>query len=223
MKWGVRRYQNKDGTLTSAGRKRYYNSDGTLTKSGEKAKSKHPEVFEKETELRENQKKEEERVQEFRAAFHESDPSQKRWIYDRDLRYCEGETSIPIDKDNKSSPITCAFDGTPKEFKNGSKQIAQLTKKYPQIKDNVKKEAVKYITEIFDEWADDDEWITTIKKNLIPTRVSYNAPYYPSEANSSKKLLTIDFSDGPQSVLGGHGVEAFIDPKTLKVVNCILY
>lgn len=23
MKWGVRRYQNKDGTLTSAGRKRY--------------------------------------------------------------------------------------------------------------------------------------------------------------------------------------------------------
>ena len=23
MKWGIRRYQNKDGTLTSAGRKRY--------------------------------------------------------------------------------------------------------------------------------------------------------------------------------------------------------
>lgn len=23
MKWGVRRYQNKDGSLTSAGRKRY--------------------------------------------------------------------------------------------------------------------------------------------------------------------------------------------------------
>ena len=24
MKWGVRRYQNKDGTLTEAGKKRYY-------------------------------------------------------------------------------------------------------------------------------------------------------------------------------------------------------
>ena len=24
MKWGVRRYQNKDGTRTSAGKKRYY-------------------------------------------------------------------------------------------------------------------------------------------------------------------------------------------------------
>lgn len=48
MKWGVRRYQNKDGTLTAAGRKRYYGDDnnyrngwkwngGNLTKAGEKA------------------------------------------------------------------------------------------------------------------------------------------------------------------------------------------
>ena len=37
MKWGVRRYQNKDGTLTAEGRKRlnsYINSDGTYTKKG---------------------------------------------------------------------------------------------------------------------------------------------------------------------------------------------
>lgn len=31
MKWGVRRYQNKDGSLTAAGRKRY--SDGEQTES----------------------------------------------------------------------------------------------------------------------------------------------------------------------------------------------
>lgn len=36
MKWGVRRYQNADGSLTSAGRKRYLNSDGTLNKAGRK-------------------------------------------------------------------------------------------------------------------------------------------------------------------------------------------
>ena len=29
MKWGVRRYQNEDGTLTSAGKKRYANSDSS--------------------------------------------------------------------------------------------------------------------------------------------------------------------------------------------------
>lgn len=36
MKWGVRRYQNADGSLTAAGRKRYTNSDGTLNEKGKK-------------------------------------------------------------------------------------------------------------------------------------------------------------------------------------------
>lgn len=34
MKWGIRRYQNKDGSLTAAGRKRYLNSDGSLRNKG---------------------------------------------------------------------------------------------------------------------------------------------------------------------------------------------
>ena len=36
MKWGVRRYQNEDGSLTSAGRKRYLNADGSLNEKGKK-------------------------------------------------------------------------------------------------------------------------------------------------------------------------------------------
>lgn len=36
MRWGIRRYQNPDGSLTPAGVKRYQNPDGTLTKKGEK-------------------------------------------------------------------------------------------------------------------------------------------------------------------------------------------
>ncbi len=37
MKWGVRRFQNKDGTLTPAGKLRYRkNKDGTLTEAGKK-------------------------------------------------------------------------------------------------------------------------------------------------------------------------------------------
>lgn len=40
MKWGVRRYQNEDGSLTAAGKKRYLNSDGTLNKRGQKAQIK---------------------------------------------------------------------------------------------------------------------------------------------------------------------------------------
>ena len=36
MKWGVRRYPNKDGSLTRAGSRRYGSKDGALTKSGKK-------------------------------------------------------------------------------------------------------------------------------------------------------------------------------------------
>lgn len=38
QKWGVRRYQNEDGSYTAAGRARYYNSDGSLTRAGERRK-----------------------------------------------------------------------------------------------------------------------------------------------------------------------------------------
>lgn len=37
QKWGVRRFQNKDGSLTPEGEKRYYNDDGSLTKHGRRA------------------------------------------------------------------------------------------------------------------------------------------------------------------------------------------
>ena len=37
QKWGIRKYQNSDGTLTEAGKARYLNADGSLTRKGEKA------------------------------------------------------------------------------------------------------------------------------------------------------------------------------------------
>lgn len=39
MKWGVRRFQNPDGTLTNAGKQRYYNKDGKLTPEGKRAEA----------------------------------------------------------------------------------------------------------------------------------------------------------------------------------------
>jgi len=36
MKWGVRRYQNKDGSLTPEGKARYQNKDGSLNDEGKK-------------------------------------------------------------------------------------------------------------------------------------------------------------------------------------------
>lgn len=40
QKWGIRRYQNSDGSLTDAGKKRYYNQDGSLTKAGTRENNK---------------------------------------------------------------------------------------------------------------------------------------------------------------------------------------
>ena len=36
MKWGIRRYQNADGTLTSEGKAKYYKEDGSLSRIGKK-------------------------------------------------------------------------------------------------------------------------------------------------------------------------------------------
>lgn len=57
MKWGIRRYQNADGSLTAAGRKRYTNSDGTFNKKGEKYIAKETERLKSEKTRLENQKK----------------------------------------------------------------------------------------------------------------------------------------------------------------------
>lgn len=41
MKWGIRRYQNKDGSLTPAGRKRYWTNAGLEDKGGESKGNKN--------------------------------------------------------------------------------------------------------------------------------------------------------------------------------------
>lgn len=40
QKWGIRRYQNEDGTYTEEGKKRYFDSDGKLNAEGRKFMAK---------------------------------------------------------------------------------------------------------------------------------------------------------------------------------------
>lgn len=49
MKWGVRRYQNKDGTLTSAGKKRYSGDSVAKTSSAKKTSNTSTEAPKKKT------------------------------------------------------------------------------------------------------------------------------------------------------------------------------
>lgn len=45
QKWGIRRFENEDGSLTPEGKARYYNSDGTITKKGFKRINKNYKIF----------------------------------------------------------------------------------------------------------------------------------------------------------------------------------
>lgn len=54
QKWGVRRYQNKDGSLTPAGKKRYVDDDGELTSAGKKQIKKLNKLDEKDNKDRRN-------------------------------------------------------------------------------------------------------------------------------------------------------------------------
>lgn len=40
QKWGIRRWQNEDGTYTEAGKQKYFNSNGTLNEKGKKFEAK---------------------------------------------------------------------------------------------------------------------------------------------------------------------------------------
>lgn len=51
MKWGLRLYQNPDGTLTALGRLRYRKSDGSLTRAGKRAANRMREDYESERKL----------------------------------------------------------------------------------------------------------------------------------------------------------------------------
>lgn len=59
QKWGVRRYQNPDGSLTEAGKKRYLNPDGSLNSAGKRRlkKIKKEEEKKEETRTHEEQKR----------------------------------------------------------------------------------------------------------------------------------------------------------------------
>lgn len=86
MKWGVRRYQNKDGTLTAAGRK-HYAGDGN---AGEDAQEPKTEYAPKRT----GKNAEDYSDEELRARIN-------RLQMERQYRDLQGQTNIRVDDPNK--------------------------------------------------------------------------------------------------------------------------
>ena len=72
MKWGVRRYQNKDGSLTSAGRKRYASGKNVGFFEARRLKKKRVEAAKKRQATLEAKKKAEEDAQRHEAEKQEA-------------------------------------------------------------------------------------------------------------------------------------------------------
>nr|DAL51647.1 MAG TPA_asm: hypothetical protein [Caudoviricetes sp.] len=86
MKWGVRRYQNKDGTLTAAGKK-HYAGDGNAGSEEQEAKAEY-------APKRTGKNAEEYSDEELRARIN-------RLQMEKQYRDLQGQTNIRVDDPNK--------------------------------------------------------------------------------------------------------------------------
>ena len=149
MKWGVRRYQNKDGTLTPKGRKKYYGKTGLLNSNGRKynkeqretfdryknavyytTKKMNPEFSKKEAELRDIRKKNQEHFESNRKKYSKGDKwSDATWDDFRDLSYNEWMTSDLGKKEKK------LFDELKDMVKTGASEHPLYKKNYKQLTD----------------------------------------------------------------------------------------
>lgn len=90
QKWGVRRYQHEDGTLTAKGRKRYYEKDGeTLNKRGQMFRKTILNAVEQNTDIIDKYNKEANDLNNT-----ETNPHAKRLVDNLDKRYFDYENAV---------------------------------------------------------------------------------------------------------------------------------
>lgn len=77
MKWGFRRFQNKDGSLTKLGSKRYNTKDGKLNKRGEKKLAKQTAKLKEEKKLLKNKERTQKKLDKAKKLESEVDDMKK--------------------------------------------------------------------------------------------------------------------------------------------------
>jgi hypothetical protein len=87
MKWGIRRYQTKDGSLTNLGRKRYNSKDGTLNNRGKKMYDKETAELKAERKVLKNKARTQKKVDKLNDLKNEVDDLKKA-----DVEAKEGES-----------------------------------------------------------------------------------------------------------------------------------
>lgn len=97
QKWGIRRYQNLDGSLTPLGRKRYLKSDGTLNQKGQERVSKQI--------VKVNGSENKKRVNELNKAISELVDKRYSEIASKELKSLERDKRMLMDEDENTRMI----------------------------------------------------------------------------------------------------------------------
>lgn len=152
MKWGVRRYQNEDGSLTDAGRKRY----GGLTNrvhnyiAARRAKKKRQAIIEKRRATVEARKAHEAEKQE---ALNSGDPNKVKKFHNEltndELRAATDRIRLTETLNNQSAATV----------KSGMDKVESIVNKISRVRDMAEKglNAWNTAAKIHNSFADDDE------------------------------------------------------------------
>ena len=170
MKWGIRRYQNPDGSLTSAGRRRYIGSDGNLTKAGKKYYAKETEHLKSEKKKLTAQKRTEAKLSKLELLRSEND-SLKGKTGDK-KNSAKNDTSKKSLKDMSDDEIRKAIDRKrlEDEYKRANPDPPSKSEKFNKFMDKLVNEAVIPATinagkNALNKWAE----------NILKTKVDPNS------------------------------------------------
>ena len=175
MKWGVRRYQRKDGTLTKAGLKRQKKVDNAIhmLQAHKKYAKQDIEYFTKESEKAKNKKISDKAIEKFLMDAYGNDSKDK--VYMQDVAEHYGYKNI---KDYARAEINSDFKHIktlPNEARRYVARCDQLIQKYSNIKvSEMSKEDLKEAKEI----ANRSYALSNIGNKYNPLYIDKDNPLY---------------------------------------------
>lgn len=215
MKWGVRRYQNSDGTLTAAGRKRYdkymekSNTHRTYSIHGkdEKFRKGMAEIADKyERKAEKYGTPEKDEYIKARNSF-KTDEAKDTWEREHDeLRskgWKQGYDGFRVEKEEGKTIYELNVNKDTGSYKESKKTYSDFKKNRSDHMKNIKKQMLDHFSEYMEEWG-------TNRKDL-QKQLDKEDCFIMFHG----KVIHISMEGGEQ--LGYHALTAEYDPKTRKI------
>lgn len=144
MKWGVRRFQNEDGSLTNAGQKRYDKMEAYRTKLANKAKKKSDALREQSNEARRNVADLKRNGTKSKAYqdWKEQQDSDREWEYEKKNSFAGLDGNLYVRKYERSSD---RFLNDVDDYLNSKTRVKELIDENKIISKSAKQEAKRWM------------------------------------------------------------------------------